>query len=90
MTMPDERTRSVIQTETFLREISKSDLVPEAFRIEAKRLLRHYPDSSLVLHAGMLDDIIHAAEPGDPRRELAISAYPVGAAAELTHLPRFH
>ncbi|WP_347232931.1 BPSL0761 family protein [Pseudomonas syringae] len=40
--MPSERTRSVIQTEAFLRELSKSPLIPEEYRNEAKRLLRHY------------------------------------------------
>lgn len=75
MTMPSERTRCVIQTEAFLRELSKSQLIPEKYRNEAKRLLRHYPEPSFVLHAGRMDDIIHGAEPGDPKRELAINGY---------------
>ena len=83
MTMPSERTRSVIQTEAFLRELSKSPLIPEEYRNEAKRLLRHYPESSLVLFAGKMDDIIQGAEPGDPRRELAISGYPAMFTAEI-------
>lgn len=75
MTMPSERTRCVIQTEAFLRELSKSLLIPEEYRNEARRLLRHYPESSFVLYAGKMDDIIQRAEPGDPRRELAVSGY---------------
>jgi len=75
MSMPSERTRSVIQTEAFLRELSKSPLIPEEYRNEAKRLLRHYPESSFVLFAGKMDDLIQSAEPGDPRREFAISGY---------------
>lgn len=75
MTMPSERTRSVIQTESFLRELSKNSLIPDEFRNEAKRLLRHYPESSFVLFAGKMDDIIQSAGHGDPRRELAISGY---------------
>lgn len=76
MTMPVERTRSVIQTRDFLLELSKSQSVPESYRIEAKRLLRHYPEPWLLLHAGRLDEIIHTTEPGDPQRELAIGSYP--------------
>ncbi|WP_047574631.1 BPSL0761 family protein [Pseudomonas syringae] len=83
MTMPSERTRSVIQTEAFLRELSKSPLIPEEYRNEAKRLLRHYPESSFVLFAGKMDDIIQGAEPGDPRRELAISGYHPMFTAEI-------
>ena len=83
MSMPSERTRSVIQTEAFLRELSKSPLIPEEYRNEAKRLLRHYPESSFVLFAGKMDDIIQGADPGDPRRELAISGYHPMFTAEI-------
>lgn len=76
MTMPVERTRSVIQTGNFLRELSKSQQIPESLRNEAARLLRHYPEPQLLFHAAWLDDVIHSMEPGDPRRELAISGYP--------------
>lgn len=38
MTMPVERTRSVVQTREFLRELSKNPLIPESFRNEAARL----------------------------------------------------
>lgn len=76
MTIPVERTRSVVQTRDFLRELSKSPQIPESFRIEAVRLLRHYPEPQLLFHAGWLDEIIHSTEPGDPRRELAIMGYP--------------
>ena len=84
MTMPSERTRSVIQTEAFLRELSTNPLMPEEYRNEAKRLLRHYPESSFVLLAGKMDDIIQGAEPGDPRRELAISGYHPMFTADVT------
>ncbi len=83
MTMPSERTRSVIQTDAFLRELSKSPVIPEEYRNEAKRLLRHYPESSFVLFAGKMEDIIQGAEPGDPRRELAISGYHPMFTAEI-------
>ena len=76
MTMPVERTRSVIQTGDFLRELSRSQEIPEPIRAEAARLLRHFPEPHLLFHAAWLDEIIHSTEPGDPRRELAISGYP--------------
>ncbi|WP_206735707.1 hypothetical protein, partial [Pseudomonas syringae] len=43
----------------------------------------HYPESSFVLFAGKMDDIIQSAEPGDPRRELAISGYHPMFTAEI-------
>ena len=46
MTMPNERTRSVLQTKAFLLELqdpTKSAGVLEEVRREANRLLRHYP-----------------------------------------------
>jgi len=43
MTMPDERTRAVIQTREFLRELRGSTALPDGVRNEAKRVLRYYP-----------------------------------------------
>lgn len=46
MTMPNERTRAVVQTAEFLRELTMPSVtadVPRAVREEARRLLRHYP-----------------------------------------------
>lgn len=43
MTMPSERTRSIIQTREFLVDLSRDKTLPEAVRTEARRLLRHYP-----------------------------------------------
>lgn len=55
MTMPYERTRSVIQTRDFLVELSRDPRVPEPLRSEARRLLRHYPSKSDLFMAGMLE-----------------------------------
>lgn len=49
MTMPDERTRAVLQTREFLRDLMDSEKTPnvsDAVRREARRLLRHYPLTS--------------------------------------------
>jgi|APFre7841882793_1041355.scaffolds.fasta_scaffold04179_5 hypothetical protein len=46
MTMPFERTRAVILTEQFLKDLSdpaKTPRVPGSIRGRARSLLRHYP-----------------------------------------------
>lgn len=48
MTTPDERTRSLLQTGAFLKELSSDPCVAIAVREEALRLLRHYPTVSTV------------------------------------------
>lgn len=49
MTMPAERTRCVMPTRDFLRDLMSSEDtpgVPNEVRREARRLLRHYPGMS--------------------------------------------
>jgi hypothetical protein len=49
MTTSDERTRAVLHTRDFLRELMDSERtpgVPDAVREQARRLLRHYPSGS--------------------------------------------
>lgn len=43
MTTPAERTRTIIQTHGFLMELERNLSLPEGIRVEATRLLRHYP-----------------------------------------------
>lgn len=43
MTMPDERTRNLLQAGAFLRELEADTELPDRVRWEAHRLLRHYP-----------------------------------------------
>ena len=46
MTMPDERTRAILQTKDFLVDLLSAEQtpgVPETVRREARRLLRHFP-----------------------------------------------
>ena len=51
MTMPDERTRAVIQAADFLRRLGSPYMsdglkrIPAAVRAEARALLRHYPSA---------------------------------------------
>ena len=54
MTLPNERTRAIIQTEAFLIELSKDKSICDEKRQEARRLLRHYPSRKEMLLAGQL------------------------------------
>ncbi len=60
MTTPSERTRAIIQTHKFLAELSQSRHLPEGVRVEAKRLLRHYPSKREMLEAARVEQ--HLAE----------------------------
>ncbi|MEA9773494.1 BPSL0761 family protein [Xanthomonas campestris pv. raphani] len=46
MTLPDERTRNILQAGAFLKELAGNKAVPQEVRQEAYRLLRHYPTLS--------------------------------------------
>ncbi|MDP9691324.1 UNVERIFIED_ORG: hypothetical protein J2W82_005015 [Pseudomonas mohnii] len=56
MTMPHERTRSIIQARDFLVALSRDQALPESIRNEARRLLRHYPTSNEILLAGKVEE----------------------------------
>ena len=43
MTMSDERTRNLLQTGCFIKELRAEQALPDRVRNEADRLLRHYP-----------------------------------------------
>ncbi len=43
MTTNTERTRSMIQTGAFLKELRQDPTLPDHIRKEADRLVRHYP-----------------------------------------------
>ena len=49
MTMPDERTRAVLDARDFLERLSRAELVhesPQTLMTWAKALLRHYPEDT--------------------------------------------
>jgi hypothetical protein len=57
LTIPEERTRTLIQTERFLRQLTithETPDIPERVREEARRLLRHFPDATTVDNLGRL------------------------------------
>lgn len=66
MTLPDERTRNVLQAGAFLKQLEASKAVPKEVRQEAHRLLRHYPTVS---------DIEAIAQHEERLRELTQSAF---------------
>jgi|APIni6443716594_1056825.scaffolds.fasta_scaffold1837639_1 hypothetical protein len=66
MTMPNERTRSVLQTRQFLEELAGAKVsgIPEEVRVEARRLLRHFPETyDLVFSAEACPDLWARPEP---------------------------
>ena len=52
MTMPHERTRSVIETRKFLNELRLRDDVPADVKKSAVWCLRHYPNDADVTSVG--------------------------------------
>ena len=56
MTMADERTRSLVETREFLRELSRNESLPESVRLQAKSLLRHYPDAAAIRLQGRSEE----------------------------------
>ncbi|WP_230697892.1 BPSL0761 family protein [Pseudomonas sp. SST3] len=61
MTMPNERTRAVIQTREFLVELSRDSALPDKIRKDAKFLLRHFPSTSDMRQAGRIEESSVAA-----------------------------
>ncbi len=58
MTLPYERTRAIIKTEEFLRELSRDRAMPEEIRYHAKSLLRHYPSADQVFSLGRFEETV--------------------------------
>lgn len=68
MTLPHERTRSVIKTEEFLRELARNTELPQAIRSYANSLLRHYPSTDQIFSLGRLEECLVSGEPDDEYR----------------------
>ncbi|MFZ6048086.1 BPSL0761 family protein [Pseudomonas sp. CR3202] len=73
MTVPRERTRSVIKAEEFLRQLSRNSELPQDIRSYAKSLLRHYPSAYEIFSLGRLEECLvsDALEDEYRRRVLA-------------------
>lgn len=74
MTLPHERTRAIVKTEEFLRELSRDPSLSPEIRNHAKNLLRHYPSADQVLSIGRLEECLEsdAFEDEYRRRVIAI------------------
>jgi hypothetical protein len=55
MTLPFERSRSVLQTREFLLSLVSGDETPKHIREHAHRLLRHYPSATDIRMAHNLE-----------------------------------
>lgn len=73
MTLPRERTRSVIKTEEFLRELSRNNELPHDIRSYAKSLLRHYPSADQIFALGRLEKCLMSDAPDDEYRRLVLA-----------------
>ncbi|MAX71954.1 MAG: hypothetical protein CMC76_12790 [Flavobacteriaceae bacterium] len=58
MTLPYERTRAIVETEKFLKELSRDSGLPQELRTHAKALLRHYPSAAQVFSLGRLEEAL--------------------------------
>ena len=73
MTLPHERTRSVIKTEAFLRELARNTELPQDIRSYAKSLLRHYPSADQILSLGRLEECLVSDASDDEYRRQVIA-----------------
>jgi len=58
LTLPYERTRAIVETEKFLKELSRDSGLPQELRTHAKALLRHYPSAAQVFSLGRLEEAL--------------------------------
>lgn len=85
MTMPDERTRAVVNTHKFLRDLldpKATPKVPKHIREKARRLLKHYPSAFHLLRAAEQDkdifDVVEARQQVDQLSQAFAKAYSKG------------
>jgi len=73
LTLPHERTRSVVKTEAFLRELSRNAELPDEIRSYAKSLLRHYPTTDQIFSLGRLAECLVSDAQDDEYRRRVIA-----------------
>ena len=56
MTMPEERSRAVLEARDFLLELSRDHSLPERVRHNARSLLRHFPTREDIRLAGLIEE----------------------------------
>ena len=78
VTLPYQRTLSIVETERFLSEISRNPELPRDIRDRATRLLRHYPSSDQIFSLGRLEEWLKNDEADvQSRTRLAVSHQPL-------------
>lgn len=75
MTLPYERTRAIVKTEEFLRELSRHTGLPQDIRSYAKSLLRHYPSADQIYSLGRLEECLVGDAPDDVYRRRVIALH---------------
>lgn len=75
MTLPYERTRAIVKTEEFLRELSRHSGLPQDIRSYAKSLLRHYPSADQIYSLGRLEECLVGDAPDDVYRRRVIALH---------------
>jgi len=75
MTLPYERTRSIIWTEEFLKELLRNPEVPTDIRQQAKTLLRHYPSTYDIFSLGRLEECLIGEGPTEEYRRIVIALH---------------
>jgi len=73
LTLPYERTRTVIKVEAFLRELSRNKELPDDIRSYAKSLLRHYPSADQIISLGRLEECLVGDDQDDEYRRRVIA-----------------
>jgi hypothetical protein len=76
MTTPTERQRSLIQAGAFLKQLAVDASLPDRVRVEARRLLRHYPRISDLPY---LADVATLPPPGTEEKADWLRNYTHGA-----------
>ncbi|EMJ4935771.1 hypothetical protein N5C93_01970 [Pseudomonas nitroreducens] len=86
MTMPLERTSSLLEARSFLNSLRSNSEVSEEVKRQAERLLRHYPSAREVMQLAAKEDYIRqVASSVLPPLLLTISADDSGRLAQLVN-----
>lgn len=66
MTLPYERSRAVVQTHQFLKELTLNPDLPPELLAQAKVLLRYYPEPCGIMLLARMEKVVQGMALGDP------------------------
>lgn len=75
MTIPDERSRSVLQTRGFLEELMLDTELPSRVRNQAKALLRHFPETHNIEAVKRLEEACLGHIRDEKKRDLILAMH---------------